>query len=269
MPQLHVVGDIHGHLAELRRLLRAGSIVDERDEWLAAQDTLVFVGDMVDRGSDGIGIIELVMHLQAAARRHGGAVHAVLGNHEVQFLAAHRLGNAPRGADVAHTFFGDWHRWGGVLTDLERLQPQHLSWLLALPTMVRVGDALLVHADATFYPEYGRTIDDVNAKVTAVLESDEPGRWDQLQRDMVGKHAFEGDSGGRFLERVLEQFGARRLIHGHSPICNVTGQPAHQVAAPLVYAGGRCVNVDHGVYLGGAGFLFSSTIHSMGGVLSA
>lgn len=269
MAELHVVGDIHGHLAELRRLLQAVGIIDQADVWVAGEDSLVILGDMVDRGPDGIGVFELLMRLQADAARNGGQVHAVLGNHDVQLLAAYRLGETSRGHDDSRTFFGDWHRWGGILGDLERLQPRHLEWLGQLPTMVQVGDDLLVHADATFYPCYGRTIDEVNARVADVLASVDAARWDVLLKDMLEKRAFAGESGEKFLGRVLQQFGGRRLIHGHSPICHITGAQPAEITGAHTYAGGRCINVDHGVYLGGHGFVFSTTISFGVGALSA
>lgn len=272
MPELHVVGDTHGHLNELRRLLRAVQIIDADDNWLASQDTLVLLGDMVDRGPDGVGVIDLLTQIQEDARAHGGQVHAVLGNHEVQLLAARQFGDTARAPESTHTFFGDWHRWGGVLEDLARLQPRHVHWLEQLPTVVRIGDDLLVHADATFYPRYGRSVDEVNATVADVLASVDVARWDALLRDMLEKHAFEGDSGAQFLGGMLARFGGRRLIHGHSPICHVLGQPPDSISRAHVYAGGRCVNVDHGVYLGGRGFVFTTTISTSattgGGVLT-
>jgi hypothetical protein len=43
------------------------------------------------------------------------------------------------------------------------------------------------------------------------------------------------------------------LIHGHTPINKITGEPATEA---LVYAGGLCVNVDGGLYRGGEGFVY-------------
>jgi hypothetical protein len=257
MPGLYVVGDVHGHLSDLRRLLRDAGLIDDTDRWTGGEGVLAVLGDMVDRGADGIGVLDLIMELQSEAPQSGGQVHAVLGNHEVQLLAASRLGTTPR-CGSPNTFDGDWHRFGGVRTDLERLESRHLAWLTELPTMVRVDDDLLVHADATFYAAYGGTIDEVNTTVMAVLRSQDACRWDRLLRDMLGKRAFQEQAGADFLDVMLGQFGARRLIHGHSPIAVVTGQPPRDVRSAYLYAQGRCVNVDHGLYLGGPGFVFTA-----------
>jgi len=60
-------------------------------------------------------------------------------------------------------------------------------------------------------------------------------------------------------------------VVGHSPICHVLGRPPDSISRAHIYAGGRCVKVDHGVYLGGRGFVFTTTISTSaitgGGVL--
>jgi len=58
-----VVGDVHGHLDKLISALnRVGSSTTAAN-WTGGRDSLWFLGDFVDRGPDGIGVIELVMRL--------------------------------------------------------------------------------------------------------------------------------------------------------------------------------------------------------------
>jgi serine/threonine protein phosphatase 1 len=73
-----VVGDVHGHADKLRRLLPA---LQARAE---AGDSLVFVGDYVDRGPDSRGVIDQVLELQNGG--WDGPVIALKGNHEVLML---------------------------------------------------------------------------------------------------------------------------------------------------------------------------------------
>ena len=54
---------------------------------------------------------------------------------------------------------------------------------------------------------------------------------------------------------MLATFGGRRIVHGHTPIwlpCWINPRPGD---GPFVYASGHCVNVDHGLFLGGGGFV--------------
>lgn len=73
-----VVGDVHGHLDELRALL------ERLGEEAAPGDALVFVGDYIDRGPDSKGVVELVM--AQADGGWDGPVTALRGNHEALLL---------------------------------------------------------------------------------------------------------------------------------------------------------------------------------------
>ena len=77
-PARHIfIGDIHGCLSELDELLA-------RIE-LRTGDRLYFVGDLVDRGPDSVGVVRRVRELLSL---HAGSV-AVCGNHEFKALRAH------------------------------------------------------------------------------------------------------------------------------------------------------------------------------------
>jgi hypothetical protein len=258
MSRARIVGDVHGHLDEFRGLLARGGLVDERSNWTGGDDVLVVLGDTVDRGRDGIGVLDLLMQLERQAQDAGGAAYTVIGNHEVQLLAAWRFGTTGRGTP-GRTFRGDWHRWGGLLSDLEALEARHVAWLEHLPAMLLVGNDLLIHADSPFYLDYGATLAAVNAAFTSVLVGDDSAQYETLMREFLHKRAFQGAAGVAVAEAMLARFGGTRIIHGHSPIANITGQPAETVTGALVYANGRCVNVDHGLYLGGPGFIFDSS----------
>jgi serine/threonine protein phosphatase 1 len=69
------IGDIHGCSAALAALVRA---IDP-----TALDTLVFLGDYIDRGPDSRGVLEHVIALA-----EGCVVVSLLGNNEEMLLAA-------------------------------------------------------------------------------------------------------------------------------------------------------------------------------------
>ena len=71
-----VVGDVHGRRAQLQALLE----MLPRDE---AADMLVFLGDLIDRGPDAPGCVELVMKLQ---QENPERVLCLRGNHEQMLL---------------------------------------------------------------------------------------------------------------------------------------------------------------------------------------
>jgi hypothetical protein len=81
------IGDIHGSYDKFVILLKGTGLVDENLSWTGGNAHLVMVGDLVDRGKNDRGVVELVMRLQNEASSAGGQVHALLGNHDVMVLA--------------------------------------------------------------------------------------------------------------------------------------------------------------------------------------
>jgi hypothetical protein len=81
MARTIIVGDVHGCVAELGRLL------DEIAPGVG--DRVLFVGDLIARGPDSQGVLALYREVKG---------QAVLGNHEYKLLAAHRarLGGTKR-----------------------------------------------------------------------------------------------------------------------------------------------------------------------------
>jgi serine/threonine protein phosphatase 1 len=71
-----VIGDVHGRRAQLAGLLE----VLPRD---TNSDTLVFLGDLIDRGPDAPGVVSDVIELYRADPEH---VHVIRGNHEQMML---------------------------------------------------------------------------------------------------------------------------------------------------------------------------------------
>ena len=256
MSTAYVIGDIHGQYEKLVALLRGADLVTDELSWGGNDATLCFVGDFVDRGPDGIGCIELVMRLQREAADAGGQVIALLGNHEPLLLAAHRFGMHSE-TNWGDLFMANWIRNGGNQHDMDRLTDEHIEWIMALPAMAHIGDRLIIHADSLMYSRHGETVDEVNAAISKLLESDIVMVWDALLYEFAERNLFYGDSveGIVRAQEVLDRFGGTQLIHGHTPISYITRRAPSSITEPMVYADNLCVNVDGGLYLGGAGFV--------------
>ena len=69
----YAVGDIHGNLAALNDLLA------QLEPEVQPEDTLVFLGDYIDRGPDSRGCVERIVRLKQSA---SFSVVTLLGNHE-------------------------------------------------------------------------------------------------------------------------------------------------------------------------------------------
>jgi len=68
-----IIGDVHGCLRELKALLDMCS--------LQPADQLFFIGDLIDKGTDSVGVVKYVYELSLKLN-----VKLILGNHEEKFL---------------------------------------------------------------------------------------------------------------------------------------------------------------------------------------
>jgi calcineurin-like phosphoesterase family protein len=133
-----VVGDLHGCVDELNRLLDAIAP--------SAADTVICLGDYVDRGPSPKGVIDRLIQLQ-----HEGPQCVFLrGNHEDMFLAF--LGQPGLYGDAfllnggAATLRSYGVEEPSAQLAAERLPPHHLDLLLSLRLYYQCGEFLCVHA---------------------------------------------------------------------------------------------------------------------------
>ncbi|MCL4802807.1 MAG: metallophosphoesterase [Anaerolineae bacterium] len=252
---MYVMGDVHGQYVKMTAALRTAGLIDDGNHWSAGTATLWFMGDYFDRGPDGIAVIDLIRSLQVEAAAAGGRAGALLGNHDVLILAAQRFGKRPSGGPGG-TFLSSWQLNGGEASDMDRLTPERAEWLRDLPAMALESGRLLVHADATFYQVYGRSVESVNRHISAILHSGDAAAWDQLLDYFSQRRAFQDrDLGPARVGRLLALYGGRQFVHGHTPIYKLNNDRPDCVSCPLIYAGGLAVAVDAGMYLGGCGFV--------------
>jgi len=130
MPRTIAIGDIHGCSAALRALIAAIQPVTD--------DTLVPLGDYVDRGPDSRGVIDLILDLEKQCH-----VVPILGNHELMLLDA--VAN-PR-------MIGPWLECGGDATvrsyggRLEGVLKEHLDFIHRCRRYYEISTHFFVHAN--------------------------------------------------------------------------------------------------------------------------
>ncbi len=143
-----VIGDVHGQKDQLERILtELRSRGDFQDRWI------VFIGDLVDRGPDPKGAIDLVV----ALREEHPRTTLVCGNHELAMAAALKLVKTPDYCDwegrwLDHYGCGPTFRSYGIDTVgdfhglLDALPESHQELLSDIPWCVEHPEYFFVHA---------------------------------------------------------------------------------------------------------------------------
>ncbi len=80
------IGDVHGAYQEFVSLLQTAGLIGKDLNWTGGKTILVQTGDVVDRGPESRKAEDLLTGLVDKARRQGGEVRPLLGNHEVMLM---------------------------------------------------------------------------------------------------------------------------------------------------------------------------------------
>lgn len=82
VPRVVAIGDLEGAYEKFVDMLRTAGLIDARNNWTGGTTHLVQLGDIPDRGPNSRAIMDLLRRLEPQARRAGGFVHPLIGNHE-------------------------------------------------------------------------------------------------------------------------------------------------------------------------------------------
>jgi serine/threonine protein phosphatase 1 len=212
--EIFAIGDVHGRSDLLAALLEAAA----REPRRAKRRVIVFLGDLIDRGPDSLGTIDLAIN--AARLAAGDETIALMGNHETMMRLAVDRATPHSGAINALEI---WLLNGGAFTIAEIVRgsepPADLAgllqrlrddlparvetWLPGLKPHWRSGDLLFVHAG-------------VNPSVE--LETFLAAPWNTPLEDLEGSRHWawvrwpfiDADPGPN-------GFGGAFVVHGHTP----------------------------------------------------
>jgi len=97
------IGDVHGANEAFVQILQTAGLIDAQQKWSGGTAVLVQTGDVFDRGPGVKAALDLLMRLEDEAKRAGGRVEALIGNHEGMNL----LGDFRDVSDAAFASFAD------------------------------------------------------------------------------------------------------------------------------------------------------------------
>ena len=77
------IGDLHGDFEGYAEIMEMAGLRDRDGHWIGGKSHLVQTGDITDRGPDSRKIIDDLRKLGKRAKKAGGQVHTLIGNHEM------------------------------------------------------------------------------------------------------------------------------------------------------------------------------------------
>jgi bis(5'-nucleosyl)-tetraphosphatase (symmetrical) len=165
-----VIGDVHGCLDECRELIA-------KVDYHPGEDELVFLGDLIDKGPDPVGVVRYVRELKAAC---------IGGNHEEKMLRWRRHEDRrlrqPSYRNPMREIPDE------LRTQWEALSPEDVSWIRNLPLILQLpNNFVAVHGG--FLP--GLSLDkQPSDKIIRVRWVDAAGEFVPLQNGTLDMPDF-------------------------------------------------------------------------------
>lgn len=251
------IGDVHGDLDGLLRILIGLRVLDGDGTWIAPSTLVLLVGDLNDRGPDSTSVVSFMIRLQQDAIVNGGRVESLLGNHEL--LAARGDYSYARAVEVlAMEEFRFDQRMG--LNAFYRGTSRYAAWIKSRPVIVKAGDCLFMHAGfgnwlREHHPDWvNSTVASWVAGFQGVADMPDSGtRWlvDGEDNGPLWTFTFAVDaavhqhtrSSGQTITAVLDSWEAKHLVVGHTPTRNID----YSIAYPHPAYGEAVAVIDTGI----------------------
>ncbi|GAB5413647.1 MAG: hypothetical protein Cons2KO_12500 [Congregibacter sp.] len=249
------IGDVHGDYDNYLTVLKEAGLIDKRGKWAGGKTHFVQVGDVPDRGPDTDKVIRHLMKLEKQARKAGGFVHALIGNHEAMNMVGDLryvhpgeyealtnrgskkalnayyervvdyLGTQDNPPVINESFRKSWYAKHPV-GFVEHRQIWHPlgefgKWVSTHNAVIKINGILFVHGGLG-KSALEMDLDDINATIRSELRapSNAPDRLSDSEDGPLwyrGLAQPDNAEEALHLEALLEHFDAQRLVIGHTP----------------------------------------------------
>ena len=232
------IGDIHGDAHALIQVLEETKLINKKGQWTGGQTLLVLVGDILDRGQNSRMALDTIMRLEDEAKKAGGQVITLLGNHEAMVLSGDyryfTLKDAENYFDFKKT---SKDKPKDILRQAFSADSIYGQWIASLPTMAIINDLLFVHAGVEKWLIKYDTLE-INSMVTDWMQhyigaKSKPKRKTNWVIDDRGplwtRKAANGHIPPASLKSWLDQLGIRSVVVGHTLTTKLEPQLSHPV----------------------------------------
>ncbi len=234
------IGDVHGDCKQFVVSLKAGGIINDKEDWIAGKTHLVQTGDILDRGDESRKAMDLLIKLEKQASAAGGMVHALLGNHEAMVMTG----------DYRFISPGEDEAFGGREGYLKAMsaEGEYGRWLRTHNAIIKINDVMYIHAGLP--PAMANlTLDEINDNIRKALNRDNSHKGLLKSGGPLWYRNYVDDDPAVVAEAcdaVFAKYGVTHAVVGHT------------VAGIKAFGEGRVICIDSGmsaVYKGNASAL--------------
>jgi len=213
------ISDIESGYKTFRDFLINSKVIDDRLNWTFGKGHLVLVGDFVDRGFSTTQVLWFIYKLEQDARKQGGYVHYILGNHELKNMQGKYEAASPKYHAVAavlgkqqhnlydsNSFIGKWmsskntiELINGVLFTHGGIHPDIANHQITLEDINRINR---VNYYKPYYPKPKETIEQ------KILSTKSGICW--------YRGYFKDNLNQEEVEKGIIKFNAKAVVVGHT-----------------------------------------------------
>lgn len=213
------ISDIESGYKTFRDFLIHSKVIDEHLIWTFGKGHLVLVGDFVDRGFSTTQVLWFIYKLEQDAKKHGGHVHFIVGNHELKNMFGNYEASSLKYTYVASIL-------GKTQANLYDSNSVLGRWLASKNTIESINGNLFAHGG--LHPdiaEINMSLEDINHLVrasyyTAPYPKPNPSETDILVSSKTGicwyRGYFKDDLTQEEVNKPLDKFNAKAIIVGHT-----------------------------------------------------
>jgi hypothetical protein len=246
---IFAIGDAHSDFKRLARAMAAAGVIEDQvsdptaAKWKAGHAVLVTTGDMIDKGPRALDVLRLLKTVREQARRAGGDVVILAGNHEAEFLADPA---APKGKEFAAQLKAAHIN----PAEVGACKGEFGEFLCTLAFAARVGDWFFAHGGNSG----GRTVEKLMADLEAGIERDGYATKELIGDESILEARLNGEGRTPWIDAHLPVQEEKQLLAEYAKALGVAHVVEGHVPSPVVFTDG--VKRDRGEMFQRFGLLF-------------
>lgn len=225
--KLFAISDIEGNFSAFASTLKSNGVIDDRFRWNFGDGHLVLVGDFFDRGEHVTAVLWLIYKLEEEAKRAGGQVHFIIGNHEEMNMRGDERFAVTKYKRVAE-------KMEVPIRDLYEKNTELGRWLRTKNVVVKIGNTLFTHGGISpAFSKNGLSLEKTNQIAQQFMG--ESFRLIELQSNNKNtpmvfakdgplwyRGYFKEKMSNTDMQRVLDAYQAEHIVVGHTIVEEIT-----------------------------------------------